>query len=252
VLVVEDNPVNQMVAVGLLENAGYVVDVVDDGMAAVTALAEGHHYGAVLMDCRMPRLDGFDATRAIRAREPEGTRVPIIAMTASALEGEQERCLAAGMDDFLTKPVDPERLLRTVRRWTGHDDGPTGAAAATQATATAVVDVDRMRMLDGLRRDGSSLFERASANFLAQASDQVADVRIAALTADSVALTNAAHRLKGSASNLGLPALGEAANALEELGLGGRDGDVAQMVAALETQLERALVALAELRDQGL
>jgi PAS domain S-box-containing protein len=252
VLVVEDNPVNQMVAVGLLENAGYLVDVVDDGMAAVEALADGHRYGAVLMDCRMPRLDGFDATRAIRAGEPDHARVPIIAMTASALEGEQERCLGAGMDDFLTKPVDPERLLRTVGRWTGRDEAPTAGTASGLPATAAVVDVERMRMLDGLRREGSSLFERASANFLAQAADQVADVRTAALAADSVALTNAAHRLKGSASNLGLPALGEAANALEELGLGGRDGDVDQMVAALETQLERALVALAELRTQGL
>jgi hypothetical protein len=251
VLVVEDNPVNQMVAVGLLENAGYVVDVVDDGMAAVDSLAGGHRYAAVLMDCRMPRLDGFDATRAIRAREPEGARVPIIAMTASALEGEQERCLGAGMDDFLTKPVDPERLLRTVRRWTGHGEEP-GGPAADPPSAAAVVDVERMRMLDALRRDGSSLFERASANFLSQAADHVADIRTAALAADSVALTDAAHRLKGSASNLGLPALVEAANALEELGLGGRDGDAAEMVATLETQLERALVALIELRSKGL
>jgi HPt (histidine-containing phosphotransfer) domain-containing protein len=139
-----------------------------------------------------------------------------------------------------------------VRRWTGGDEGSSGPATGPTAPAAAVVDVERMRMLDGLRREGRSLFERASANFLAQAPDQVADVRTAALAADSVALTDAAHRLKGSAANLGLPALGEAANALEELGLGGRDGDVDQLVAALETQLERALVALGELRSRGL
>jgi hypothetical protein len=120
ILVVEDNEVNQMVAVGLLENAGYAVDVVADGVAAVEAVHPGHGYAAVLMDCRMPRLDGYGATRAIRASEPAGQRVPIIAMTASALESERERCLEAGMDDFLTKPVDALRMVRLVTI------GPTG------------------------------------------------------------------------------------------------------------------------------
>lgn len=121
VLVVEDNPVNQLVATGLLEALGVEVDVADDGEAAIAALAAPDHgYALVLMDCRMPGIDGLDATRAIRGGEPHGTRVPIIAMTASALEGERERCLAAGMDDFLTKPVDPTQLGEVVQRWTRH------------------------------------------------------------------------------------------------------------------------------------
>ena len=119
VLVVEDNPVNQLVATGLLEALGVEVDVADDGEAGIAALAAPDHgYALVLMDCRMPGIDGIDATRAIRGGEPRGTRVPIIAMTASALEGERERCLAAGMDDFLTKPVDPTQLEEVVQRWT--------------------------------------------------------------------------------------------------------------------------------------
>ncbi|MFC6286434.1 response regulator [Nocardioides sp. GCM10027113] len=248
ILIVEDNPVNQMVAVGLLQNAGYETDVVDDGQAAVEVLAGPHEYDAVLMDCRMPRMDGFDATRQIRSDEAGAARVPIIAMTASALEGEQDRCLAVGMDDFLTKPVDPERLLRVVRRWVG------GASATPEATTeeAAVIDRDRMRMLDGLRRQGSSLFERASDNFLSQAGEAMAEVREAARSADPIALSNAAHRLKGSATNLGLPALGLAANALEEVGLGGRDGDVPALLAALEHELARALTELASLRRTGL
>ena len=157
VLVVEDNPVNQLVATGLLEALGVEVDVADDGEAAIAALAgPDHGYALVLMDCRMPGIDGIDATRAIRGGEPRGTRVPIIAMTASALEGERERCLAAGMDDFLTKPVDPTQLEEVVQRWTRgsgavpapRPSGPaprvtaqTGARSATSGgTATALAD----------------------------------------------------------------------------------------------------------------
>ncbi|MCW2814282.1 MAG: response regulator, partial [Nocardioides sp.] len=118
VLVVEDNAVNQLVAIGLLENLGCTVDAVGNGEEAVDALVPGHDYDVVLMDCRMPRMDGFDATRAIRRGEV-GERVPIIAMTASALPGERDRCLEAGRDDFLTKPVEPGQLAAAVRRYAG-------------------------------------------------------------------------------------------------------------------------------------
>ncbi len=123
VLVVEDNPVNQMVASGLLDAIGYDSDVVDDGDSALQALAAGSpdRYGAVLMDLQMPRMDGFEATRALRdlERERDGVTapLPVIAMTASAIQGERERCLEAGMDDFLTKPVDPRALAALMDRW---------------------------------------------------------------------------------------------------------------------------------------
>ena len=117
VLVVEDNPVNQLVATGLLESLGCTADVAVDGVEAVERLTGQHGYDVVLMDCRMPRLDGYDATRQVRANEAPGSHVPIIAMTASALEGERERCLAAGMDDYLTKPVHAAELEAAVRQW---------------------------------------------------------------------------------------------------------------------------------------
>ncbi len=115
ILVVEDNPVNQLVARGMLEALGCTVVTVGNGEEALVALAPGHHFDIVLMDCRMPRLDGYDATRAVRATEVD-RRVPIIAMTASALPGERDRCIAAGMDDFLTKPVDPAQLAQALGR----------------------------------------------------------------------------------------------------------------------------------------
>ena len=253
VLVVEDNHVNQMVATGLLESAGYAADVVADGIGAVDALAGDHGYAAVLMDCRMPRLDGFDATRAIRARERDGARVPIIAMTASALEGEKERCLAAGMDDFLTKPVDPARLFRALREWIDEDRHPPAhTSPAREPNMNNIVDLERMRMLDSMRRDGTSLFDRASANFTAHAPEQLGEIRAAVEAADPTALVATAHKLKGSAANLGLPLIGEAALALENLGDTGATDGADDLLATLQAELDRGLAALGELRDGGL
>ncbi len=241
-------------AVGLLEAAGYVADVVGDGVEAVTALADGHPYAAVLMDCRMPRLDGFDATRAIRTAEQGLSRVPIIAMTASALEGEHERCVAAGMDDFLTKPVDPVRLLRVVRRWADTDLRPADVEDIPPPSedVAPVTDPERMAMLDEMKRDGVSLFERASANFVAHAEEHLREIRSAVEADDAPALIAGAHKLKGSATNLGLPALGEAAEALELAGHDDALDDCDVLLAVLEAQMEQALQALDRIRAAGL
>ncbi len=115
-LVVDDSDTNQIVATGILEFLGYTADVADDGAAALELL-ERNSYDAVLMDCQMPVMDGYDATRELRRREEGGRRTPVIAMTATVTEDEQERCRAAGMDDFVPKPVSPEQLQAAVSRW---------------------------------------------------------------------------------------------------------------------------------------
>jgi PAS domain S-box-containing protein len=251
VLVVEDNEVNQMVATGLLEARGFTVDVVNDGVEAVAALTGDHGYAAVLMDCRMPRLDGYDATREIRAREPDGERVPIIAMTASALEGERDRCLAVGMDGFLTKPVDPVQLFRVLQEWTG-GGSPAAESTPAEPDLDRVVDLERMRMLDSMRRDGTSLFDRAAANFGANAPGQLEAIRAAVTAADAANLVATAHKLKGSATNLGLPAVGEAAAALEHLGDSGTTHGAEELFSRLTVELDTALAALASLVERGL
>jgi CheY-like chemotaxis protein len=117
VLLAEDERVNQLVASALLKKMGFVVQVVDNGAAAVAAVAAGQ-FDIVLMDCNMPEMDGFMATKRIRANAANGARIPIIAMTASAIGEARAECLAAGMDDFLTKPiVRPEELCSAIDRW---------------------------------------------------------------------------------------------------------------------------------------
>jgi CheY-like chemotaxis protein len=116
VLVVEDNAVNRMVAGAMLKRLGLQADMADNGAEALQALTVAD-YDLVLMDCRMPVMDGMEATRALRARESGERRLPVIALTASAIAGERERCLAAGMDDYLAKPVRLEELAAALRRW---------------------------------------------------------------------------------------------------------------------------------------
>jgi CheY-like chemotaxis protein len=111
----EDNVVNQRVAARMLEKMGYVVDVVSDGHEAVAAWARGG-YDAILMDCQMPAMDGYAATREIRRREGGSARIPIIALTAHAIKGAEEECFAAGMDHHITKPIDRDELRRCLER----------------------------------------------------------------------------------------------------------------------------------------
>jgi CheY-like chemotaxis protein len=128
-LLVEDNPVNRRLVTLMLVRAGYQVDVAVDGRAAVQAAAAST-YDAILMDAQMPEMDGYKATLAIRAAEKPGERVPVIALTARAMEGDREKCLAAGMDDYLTKPITQVQLLKVVHRWARRGTREAGSSKA--------------------------------------------------------------------------------------------------------------------------
>jgi CheY-like chemotaxis protein len=116
VLVAEDSMINQLVAVRLLERYGVRARVAADGREALAALAE-EDFDAVLMDCQMPVLDGYEATAELRRREGDGRRTPVIAMTANAMKGDRERCIAAGMDDYITKPMRSQEVAAILERW---------------------------------------------------------------------------------------------------------------------------------------
>nr|WP_253945352.1 response regulator [Nocardioides sp. zg-DK7169] len=253
VLVVEDNLVNQMVATGILENLGARVQVVEDGLAAVAALAGDHGFDAVLMDCRMPVMDGFDATRTVRATEAPGRRVPIIAMTASAIEGERERCLAAGMDDFVTKPVDPAQLERLLRRWTV-DGSPLATTGETGAetghggprAGAPVLDPARVRMLDELEKDGVSFFDRTARSFMSRIEEQLAAICEAIDSGEAMRTFTTAHLVKGSALNLGLPRVAAAAARIESRADGGATTGYEALVDTLRHEIDLAVSVLAD------
>jgi CheY-like chemotaxis protein len=116
VLLAEDYPANQRIACWMLERLGLEVDVAADGKEALTRL-QNHRYDLVLMDCQMPELDGYDATRAVRAGQAGDPTVPIVAMTASALPADRERCLSVGMNDYIAKPVQQDQLAKALGRW---------------------------------------------------------------------------------------------------------------------------------------
>jgi two-component system sensor histidine kinase/response regulator len=222
------------------------------------------------MDCRMPEMDGFEATEVIRAREEAGRRVPIIAMTASALEGERERCLLVGMDDFLTKPVDPTALEEVVRRWTRpqeqgveqpaapepepeHESEPQSEPESERVAQDGaepeppVVDDVRRQVLDELVKDGQSFFDRTARSFSGRIDEQVAAIREAVDARDANRAFTASHLVKGSALNLGLPRVSAVAAALEAHAHAGRTDEAEPLLVELEAEVARAVDELARL-----
>ncbi|WP_460716274.1 hybrid sensor histidine kinase/response regulator [Nocardioides dilutus] len=243
VLVVEDNPVNQLVAAGLLAALGYGVVTADDGQSGIEAAARTE-FAAILMDVQMPVLDGYAASRAIRAAE-SGSRVPIIAMTAAAVEGVQERCLEAGMDDFLTKPVDVDRLADTLDRWVVRANDATPSLERLDLKR-----LDELRELDGGTGE-TSYVARAIGNLLGSAPRDLDAMDEAAGAGDSDRLGALAHRLAGAALNLGASLGGEAARHLEEVVRNGDpSADLPTLLAQVREALAEDLRALAILRDR--
>jgi CheY-like chemotaxis protein len=248
VLVAEDNPVNQMVALKMLERLGYRVDVVANGAEALEEVSLGR-YDAVLMDVQMPEMDGYEATRRIREREGAAKRTPVIAMTANALEGEREEALSAGMDDYVVKPVKAEELDRVLGRWTSRDDRASGAegGAGDRDTLDAAPPLDPavLETLRSLQEEGESdLLTELARMFLDHAALQLEGLREAIGEADAQRVRGISHALKGSSGNMGATRVSEVCAELE---MAGESGDLAPapgLLERLEEELSLARPAL--------
>jgi CheY-like chemotaxis protein/HPt (histidine-containing phosphotransfer) domain-containing protein len=242
VLLVEDNVLNQLVAAGILGKLGYDAEVVDNGRDAVEAVAGGA-YAAVLMDCRLPGLDGYQATAEVRRREGAARHTPIIAMTASATPEERDRCLAAGMDDYLTKPVLVTDLRAVLARWLPERPPAPGAAGG----AAEALDRDRLAALMELDEDGqgSRLLTRLAAAFLIGAPADLAGLRAAVERGDAVAVGNVAHHLRGAAATLGGGAVVGLCEDLEVLAGADALASAGDLLGRLERELDRVRDALA-------
>ncbi|MGD9022846.1 MAG: response regulator, partial [Deltaproteobacteria bacterium] len=204
VLLVGDNIVNQKVVTAILKKRGHAVTLASTGHEALSTL-ERERFDVVLMDVQMPEMDGFEATGLIREKEKvDGEHVPIIAMTAHAMQGDREKCLAAGMDDYISKPIRPEDLLsvidKTLNALTKNKDSGRGDSKEVEVPAEDVFDVsEAMKAVSG----DKGLFEEIAALFAQSAADNMGKIRQGIAARNAIAVEEAAHSLKGSVANFG-------------------------------------------------
>jgi len=262
ILVAEDNLINQKLTVRILEKLGYQSDVVENGQEALVALARGF-YALVLMDCQMPIVDGFEATKLLRQREAaeqesaapdshETPHIPIVALTANAMRGDRERCLAAGMDDYLTKPIRKDDLKGVLERWISPSvhpqvTYPSDAERRENGTDTEALPVifDVAATLRNIGGD-TALLEDLVELFLERYETMLERIRTALASKDQAAVEQAAHALKGTANNLSASEVVLSAGQLEALG---RLGTLVEGP-MIYTQLEKAMLRLVHVLEK--
>jgi CheY-like chemotaxis protein/HPt (histidine-containing phosphotransfer) domain-containing protein len=247
ILLAEDNAINQKVALRLLERLGYGADVVGDGRQALARLDHAA-YDVILMDVQMPEMDGLEASRAICARWAARERPRVIAMTAEAMQGDRDKCLAAGMDDYIVKPVTLESLAAALAKCR-----PLAAATAPEAAAAPPVEerivagtaLDRA-VLDQLREDlgGTAALREVIRSFLDQTPSVLSALRDAAARADVPSIRRAAHMIKGTSSTLGARELSEQCAEIERVGQTGCIADAGSRVIAVEASYRTIEAAL--------
>jgi CheY-like chemotaxis protein len=241
ILLAEDNTVNQLLASRLLEKEGHNVVTAGNGRAALERLEKGT-FDLILMDIQMPEMDGFEATAIIRKdEESTGKHLPIIAMTAHALEGDRERCLAAGMDGYISKPINANDLIDAVENL--------GQTAATVEGSTTVEgrEQEPMDTASALARTGGNveLLTEMAALFLRQLPALLTSLREAVTAGNANAIEGAAHKLRGCIGNFSAKPAFEAAMKLEVLGRDGNLSTAEPVLAELEKEIERLKSAMA-------
>jgi PAS domain S-box-containing protein len=252
VLLVEDNQVNQMVAQRMLAGLGCTVGLAGNGLEALERLAS-ERFDLVLMDCQMPEMDGYSATAELRRREKETgvAHVPVVALTANALAGDRERCLAAGMDDYISKPFRRDALAALLARWSpaAQSELPHteehAMASDSEAAVPAAID---QRALDGIRSLANDatpdLLDQVIRLYLGSAAELLAQLRAGLEANDNDAVRGAAHTLKSSSANLGATALADMCKQLEHAARAGTLGPQLPSIAQVESEYDRVRDAL--------
>ena len=251
-LLVEDNLVNQEMGREILGRAGIRVDVANNGAEALAMLAQ-HAYDGVLMDCQMPVMDGFEATRQLR-RQPAHARLPVLAMTANTMAGDMERCLAAGMNDHIAKPIDVPQLFVTLHRWVRVGQPAPEAAPLAAGDDPALPAIAGLHLEAALQRlDGNTgLLRKLLGDFCEAHGEDVAGIRQALQAGEQETAVRIAHTLKGLAGNIGADALARQAAELEGQLRHPREGAIASpstraLEGALQGLRERIAAALGTL-----
>ncbi len=251
VLVAEDSPINQEVASQHLRVMGCQVDVVDNGVAAVRAVAQTE-YDLVLMDCQMPEMDGYEAARRIRREEEDnaGSRLPIIALTANAVKGDREACLAAGMDDYLAKPFTQKQLHGTMLRWLPTAQFTTAAppesARPPELADPSLLDEEALRSIRELERNGASgMLARVVEMYRNSAPQLLSDIRRGVEEGDADRIRRAAHTMKSSSANLGAVVVVALCKRLEDEARAGKLADADTLVDQIEEELGQITEVLA-------
>ncbi len=255
ILLAEDNAVNQEVVRAMLESIGCQVTITADGEAVLEALAR-NTYDLVLMDCQMPKKDGFEATAELRRREqatPGGARIPVVALTANAMEGDRERCLEAGMDDYLSKPLRQDALVAVLARWLPRASSGRAAAAAASgnghgdgaALRAASIDPAALESLRALQREGQpNVVDKVVGLFLQGSPDAIRQIGEALERGDASTIGDLAHGLKSSSAFVGATRLSALCKELEQIGRAGRLEAAAARVADLRDEYARVEQAL--------
>ncbi|MEO7560089.1 MAG: response regulator, partial [Nitrosospira sp.] len=271
VLLAEDNVTNQIVGAMMLRNLGCHVDVAANGREA-TQMVEAFPYEMVFMDCEMPEMDGFEATAAIRRRPGAKSRLPIIAVTAQAMQGDQEYCLLAGMDDYISKPVKQEDFAAALKRWgqersreqkndvqpyrtenekTVRVDTPAPSSSPRPSSPTNIPSALNAEVVANLRALGDatepSLIRQIFMSFLNESVERIGILRISLDGSDTELLRKTAHALRGASGSVGAQQMADIAQQLEALGKAGSMTGAVVLMEQIEDEFDRVKAEIAAL-----